>query len=128
MATSEVELSAGRRVTEAFIDANPSSIVLIPRVYVKDGGGARWVDQPPRAAQTFRLIDQTGGTGQTITLLSGSDGVQRRLAFQLLGRFDAEIGLYDYWVDGDGVRCEVAELLPDNGYERRAQVIRYGQS
>jgi hypothetical protein len=38
------------------------------------------------------------------------------------------IGVFDYWVDGDGIRWEVADVLPYNQYERRAQVMRYGES
>lgn len=124
---SEIELAAQRRVTAAFIAANPSSIVLTPRLRVKTGTGTTWQDQPPRAAQTFRLIDQSSPSGNQPTAVS-IDGSQRKVTYQLLGAWTTIIGLYDYWIDGDGFRCEVAELLPDNGYEQRAQVVRYGQA
>lgn len=124
---SEIELAAQRRITEAYVAANPSSIVLTPRKKVKSGTGITWQDQPPRAAQTFRLIDQSSPSGNQPTAIT-IDGAQRKVQYQLLGTWDTEVGLYDYWVDAEGFRCEVAELLPDNGYEQRAQVVRYGQA
>lgn len=124
---SDTELAAQRRITAAYIAANPSSITLIPRKLVKSGTGTTWQDQPPRPAQTFRLIDQSSPSGNQPTATT-IDGAQRKVQYQLLGAWDTVVGLRDYWIDAEGFRCEVAELLPDNGYEQRAQVVRYGQA
>lgn len=123
---SENELRAQRRVTEAFIAANPSVLVLTPRERVKDANGARLAPGTPRNPQTLRLIDQSSSSGATPGRVETADGVQREIVFVLLGPHDAQIGLHDSWADASGTRYEVVELLPFNGYERRAQVVRYG--
>lgn len=128
MALAQEEARAQRAITKAFIGANPSSLVLIPREMQRHGTGTSYVDQPPRAAQTFRLIDQSSTRGPQPGTVRAADGSQRLVEFQLLGEHDASIGLYDYWLDSVGVRLEVADILPDNGYERRALVVRYGET
>ncbi len=121
------ELEVNRLNTTAFIDANPLVVTLIPRERVSDGEGTRMIDQAPRAPQKMRMIDQSYFRGPVPGTLTGADGIQRKVAFQLLGDWDATVGLYDYWIDEEGIRCEVADLLPFNKYEVRAQVIRYGE-
>jgi hypothetical protein len=123
----QAELDLHRVNTQEFIAANYTELVLTPRTRVKTGTGTTYTDGPPRAPQRMRLIDQTRTFGvEPGTVLAG-DGRQRRVGYQLLGTYDAVIGLYDYWVDAEGIRLEVADLLPFNGYERRAQVVRYGE-
>jgi hypothetical protein len=122
----EAELRVNRRNTLAFIAARPIALALIPQQRTKtSSGGFRYEDLPLRAEQTLRLIEQASAYGNSPGLLQASDGKQRRVQYQLLGPYDAEIGLYDYWVSA-GLRFEVAELMPYNGYERRGQVIQYG--
>lgn len=123
------ETSVNRRNTRAFIAAHPTSIALVPRVRERSGSGTKFVDQPARPAQTFRLIEQGGtiGANAAVSGQAASDGFQRKAEFVLLGDADVTIGLDDYWTDGTtGDRCEVIGLLPFNGYERRALVVRYG--
>lgn len=120
------ELALNKRNTRAFISARPSALALIPQLRVKTAsGGFKYEDLPARASQTLRLIEQASAYGNSPGLLQSSDGKQRRVQFQLLGDWSAVIGVYDYWVSG-GMRFEVAELLPFNGYEVRGQVIQYG--
>jgi hypothetical protein len=122
----DIELVVNRRNTAAFIAKRPLVVDLIPQARTKTAsGGFKFEDLPARPTQTLRLIEQASAYGNSPGLLQASDGKQRRVQFQLLGTFDATIGVYDYWL-ADGVRYEVAELLPYNGYERRGQVIRYG--
>lgn len=116
------ELATQRLLTNQFIAANPSVLTLIPRERVKTGSGVKWDDQDPRPVQVGRLIDLSG----TATLVT-ADGRQRQQTFQLLLPWDGEVGLYDYWNDSEGIRHEVSDLLPDNGYERRATVVRYAE-
>jgi hypothetical protein len=122
------ELAMHRLNTQAFISANPSTIALIPRDRQKTGTGVRWIELAPRPAQVLRLIDQSSTSGPSPGSVRAADGVQRRVTYQLLGTWDAAIGLYDTWVDAQGIRWVVDDLLPDNGYERRAEVTRYGES
>lgn len=122
------ELKYQRMNTAAFIDANPVYLTLIPRTLQMTGSGIKYLPGVSRPEQKFRVIDQTRTFGPEPGSLMGADGRQRKLEYQLLGVWDAVIGLYDYWVDNNGFLWEVADLLPDLGYERRAQVIRYGES
>lgn len=121
------ELALHRRMTKAFIDANPIEIALIPRTVVNTGTGQQMVDGTQRPAQTFRLIDQTRTTGPEPGTVLAADGQQRKAEYQLLGEHDAIVGLYDYWTDDQEIRFEVANIIHHNGYEVRAQVIRYGE-
>lgn len=126
MTSRDIELRVNRRNTLAFIAANPSEIVLIPAVKVKTAsGGTRIEDGTPRAPQTLRLIDQSGPASSNPGVQSALDGKQRLVIFQLLGPYDAVIEVGDHWFIGT-TRYEVTDVLPFNGYEIRAQVVKYG--
>ena len=123
----ESELRVNRLNTVRFIAAWPIVVALIPVLKVKtSSGGIRYEDQPPRAEQTMRLIRTNESTGNVPGLLMAIDGKQLKVWSQLLAAYDAEMDVGDHWTDENGKRCEIGEMLPDNGYERRAQVIRYG--
>lgn len=124
---SATELKYQRVATRAFIEANPMLVELTPRVPVKTKTGTTYDEQPARPAQMMRLVDQTRTFGAEPGKQQAADGVQRRMQYQLLGLHDSAIGLHDVWTDADGIRWEVIDLLPPNGYEQRATVIRYGQ-
>jgi hypothetical protein len=117
------ELKYQRENTLAFIMANPTRLELIPRVRVKDGTGTRFVDQAPRESQQLRLIDQSTARNTIPGMVQTSDGRERLTDFILLGTHDAEIDLWDYWVDATGT-LEVAQMFPWNQYEVRASVVR----
>jgi hypothetical protein len=124
---SSRELAVNRKNTKAFIDARPSTLALIPTTVVRtEAGGKRASDGPPRVAQVLRVIEQASAYGNSPGLLPTQDGQQRRVTYQLLGEFDAVMAVGDHWLDADGIRYEVRELLPYNGYERRARVVQYG--
>lgn len=121
------ELRIHRANTKAFIASNPIQIQLIPRTKTNTGSGTRWSDDTPRQPQEFRLIDQTRTFGPEPGTVLASDGKQRKAEYQLLGEVGRTIGLYDYWVDSAGIRFEVVNLIHNNDYEVRAQVVRYGE-
>lgn len=125
--SAQAELEVNQRNTKAFIDANPVELVLRTRIRTNTGSGVKEEEGPQRDPQIFRLIDQTRTSGPEPGTVQANDGVQRKIEYQLLGVHDAVIGLYDFWVDSAGIRFEVADLIPFNGYEVRAQVIRYGE-
>lgn len=127
MTAPAVELRVHRAQTKDFISKAYTDLALVPRVKTRTGAGTVWTDQPARAVQRFRLIDQSGARSSDAQTYIGADGKQRKVRYQLLGEHDAVIGLNDTWVDSDGIRWEVADLMPFNGYERRAQVVRYGE-
>jgi hypothetical protein len=116
------EIDVQRRHTAAFIDTMPVMINLIPRVRAKQPtGGFAYQNQAPRGAQKMRLIEPSG----LPILLTGSDGSQRELEMILLGRWDCDLEKYDIFEFG-GRSYEVAQLYFPNGWEQRAEVIRYG--
>lgn len=119
---SAAELAVQRLNTQAFIAANPAAVVLIPRVRHRSGSGTKYEEKDPRPLQIARLVDQTASAPET-----GQDLQQRKGDYQLLLPHDGQVELWDFWVDGDGVRWEVSGLIPYNGYERRADVTRFGQ-
>lgn len=119
------EIDVQRRHTLAFIQTAPVVITLVPRARTKmPAGGYTFVNQTPRDPQTMRFCDLSGGQNVP-TLLQGSDGVEREVQMILLGRWDAIFEKYDVFTYG-GRSFEVASLYPPNGWEQRAQVIRFG--
>jgi hypothetical protein len=75
--------------------------------------------------QTFRLIQQSP-SGSSIEQRDEEGSTERRVDYVLLGKWDAEIDLGDYWDSGD-MRYEVMSILPYNGYETRANVEATGR-
>jgi hypothetical protein len=115
------ELRAKRRQTTDFIAAHPTSLVLQTVSLSRTASGGELKGPAvPRLVQQLRLIDQSTAGGNTPGLIRAGDGAQRKVTHQLLGDWDAEMAV------GDGGRYEILELLPFNGYERRAMVTRYG--
>jgi len=125
---SQLELDVNRANTTAFIDANPILLTLIPQEMVKSGGGTRYVALPARPAQKARLVDQTRTFGAQPGQLVAGDGRQAIITYQLILEWDGEIDRHDFWIDSDGIRWNVLDLLPNNGYERRAEVNRHGEA
>lgn len=120
------ELRVNRLNTSAFIAADPLSLTLQVRGSVRTPSGAysreRQSERPP---QVFKLIMQSpaGGSIEQRT----EDGTERQVDFILLGEWDAEIEVGDYWDDEAGQRWEVVALVPRNGYETRAVVEAHGR-
>lgn len=122
------ELEVNRLNTTAFIRANLSLVTLTPRTRARTGDGYAWTEGADRPTQMMRLIDQSSAGGPTLGSVRAPDGRQREIDFHLLGEWDAEVGIYDCWTDESGLRWEVIDLFPRNGYETRAMVARYGEA
>jgi hypothetical protein len=122
IATEGLEIDIQRRLTLAFIDTRPAMITLVPRARIKQpAGGFTFQSLSPRSPQKMRLIEPVG----LPILLTGSDGIQRELEMILLGRWDCDLEKYDIF-DYGGRAYEVAQLYFPNGWEQRAEVIRFG--
>src|SRR3954447_8578303 len=122
----QAELRANRRNTSAFIASRPLRLTLTPVLLSKTGsGGIQSIPQRSRSVQTMRLIDQSSAGGNVPGLNRAGDGAQRKITHQLIGAYDSEMAVGDFWL-ADGARYEITELLPYNDYERRAMVTRYG--
>lgn len=127
MTTPAAELRLNRINTAAFIACKPVSIALKPQVRERTStGGFQIKLSPARAAQTFRIIDLSSSYMVDQPPQRTIDGVERTVEFMLLGNYDAQMDTYDIWVDDNGSKWELTQLFPDNGYERRALVVRHG--
>ena len=116
------ELHVQRELTEWFINTMPVFIALTPRQRVRSSsGGYSWQDQPPRETQTLRLCEPPDPGLQ----VQGSDGKLRDVQWLLVARWDAVLGRYDAF-ELDGRQWEVSDLMPYNGWERRAAVTARG--
>lgn len=119
------EMRVNRRNTKRFIDADPIILTLTTRGSLRTASGAyaheRAAERPP---QTFKLIMQSpaGGSIEQRT----EDGTERQVDYILLGEWDAQIAVGDFWDDARGSRWEVKALVPSNGYEVRAVVEAHG--
>lgn len=126
--TSDAELKVNRRNTAEFIDVTPVAIVLTPQRQVRTPtGGFAIASDPARAPQTFRIIDLTTGYAtERLPPQRTIDGIERSAEFMLLGNWDVSIARYDTWTDANMNRWEITSVYPNNGYERRAVVVRHG--
>lgn len=113
------ETIANRRITQAFIEANPTVVTLTPRTRYRMATGAwKWQSGTPRADQLMRIIEQ--GPPEVLTV---EDGTQRRIDYVLLAAWDATVAKGDIFTyAGDPV--EVVEVYHANGYEIRAALTR----
>jgi hypothetical protein len=120
------ELRVNRINTKAFIDADPLSLILQTRGSSRTASGAyaqETADERPE--QVFKLIMQSpaGGSIEQRT----EDGTERQVDFILLGEWDAQVAVGDYWDDEKDQRWEVKAIVPRNGYETRAVVEAHGK-
>jgi hypothetical protein len=123
LSTSEV--ATQRRLTTAFINRLPTTVILTPRARQKSPtGGVKWVEGEARDAQTMTLIELGTAAGNPEPVKT-VDGIERTVQFELLGEWDAELARYDTFTH-QGKDWEVIDLFYDNGYERRALVSARG--
>lgn len=110
-------------LTRAFVAADPVTISLTPRTLVPDGeGGSVRTPQTPRAPQVFTLIEPgNSGFQQPI---SDDTGEQYTIEFMLLGDPDVVMERNDVFTY-ENQDYQIREIMPFNGYERRAVVIRH---
>ena len=117
-------LEENRALTEAFIMVAPVSIALIPRTSTSDGTGGRLKPAgTPRSPQVFSLLEP-GSSGYSEPVVT-VDGKQHTIDFMLLGRYDSVMAVDDVFTY-DGREYKIVALMPDNGYEKRAVVLRHG--
>lgn len=118
---STIELNIHKKGTERFIDADPTTIVLVPSTEVWSGGTKTYGAGTARSAQDFKVI----WSGSQDGLVVKSEGTTRRFDFILVGRHDAIVEIGDHW-DLNDQRFQVEWVAPDNGYEVKAGGVSYG--
>ena len=117
-------LAENRAATEAFIAVAPVDIVLTPRVKTPDGtGGRQMALGTPRESQRFSLLEPSNSGYQEP--LATRDGQQTTFDFMLLGKYDAIIAEDDVFTH-EGKEYKLVTVMADNGYEKRALVLRHG--
>lgn len=117
-----MEIRINRKNTTAFIRANPQQIALIPVSRVRQAsGGSKFVDQPPRPVQTFRLIPRDETTLPTFN----DEGQQRTYDLVLLGQWSAGMNIGDWWRDTAGFKYEIMDVQ-SNAYEVKGAVVKHG--
>lgn len=116
------EILQNRELTTLFISMDPSVLTLTPVERSKQpAGGIIYVDGAARAPQTFKMIFQ-GGEG----MIDADGGKETKYQFVLLGEWDAEVEIGDFWVEGLQ-KYVVVGKNPHNGYETKVGVVSYGQ-
>lgn len=121
----EVELAMQRRNTQAFIEASPVELVLVPHTDVKTpSGGVVTTPGTPRVPQRFRLIPMSSVERPSE---STNGGEQRKYDMTLLGNWDCVMDIGDEFSDVDGNTYVIDALVPFNNYERKGLVTSYGR-
>jgi hypothetical protein len=120
-----VDLATQRKLTLAFIDQIPATIVFIPRSKEKaPSGGFVWKDGLPRDPQVVTFIETSAQGGWPRPVLT-LDGVERVAEMQIVAAWDATIAVHDVFTH-QGKEWEVIGVFYDNGYEARALVSGRG--
>jgi len=125
-ASKQRGLSALRKQTDLFIADDPTDIVLKQgkRTATETAsGGMVYGDDVARDSQTFKLINSGGDFDGVVDT---GDGKVRRFNYVILGKYNAEVDIGDWWEDG-GTRYEVTAALVKNDYETKHSVIAYGK-
>lgn len=115
-----VEKSIHRKNTKRFIDSDPTVISLITPVNAIVNGTKVANYTEDRAAQTFKIIWQ-GDDG----VVRETPGGTRRFNFIILGEYDAELDIGDFWQVGDQ-KFVIEYVYPNNGYEVKAGGVSHG--
>lgn len=111
------ELEQQRRITKAFIDKDPTVIVLTPYAEeITAGGGRQLVAGDPRPEQTFKLIPMTFDQRPTVT----AGGVERIIDYTLLGTWDSEGAVWDrFTLDDPNEYFMVVAIADGHRYEKK---------
>lgn len=122
------EQQANRRLTRAYVRSNAVNIRMTSYTRHQDDQGSwRYLRGDDRFTQPFRLIESGQPGSNAARSVTGVDGISRVIEFELLGDHCADLRLYDRFIlNGD--EFEVIEVWPDNGYEKRASVVRLAQT
>lgn len=129
MALADIELAIHRLGTEEFIKAGPpKTIVLTPCTEAIVGGTKIFTSGTPRDPQEFKIIfPNVSGAYQNPSIVRdiNPDGGVQRFDFILVGKYDAEVDIGDFWKEGDQ-EYRVEYAFPYNGYEVKVGGVSHG--
>lgn len=117
------ERDVQRRVTAAFIAADPYVVVLTPVVETITADGTKsTANGTPRPAQTVKMSELAYDQRPTITL----NGQERVIDYHLIGLWNMAVAVGDWW-EANGSRFEVMAVSDGFGYEKKVMVERHLQ-
>lgn len=115
-------LTAQREATLAYIAYDPTTIELVPCARVSTpSGGFTEVDGAPRDAQSVKMIELSYDQRPTLT----QNGIERVIDYHLMGRWDMQIAVGDYWVDNEGTRWDIVGFSEGWDYMTKAYAARH---
>lgn len=117
---SAAELEIQRKLTMAFVNADPETIVLTRREKVEDGAGGFTLQDSPPEQQTVRMVPQSDKVPVSSTL----DGERKRPEFIIVAMPLADIRRYDTF-DFRGTTYQVSHVHDCPEYEFKADVVTY---
>ena len=122
--SSDTEIAAQTRITQAFINNDPTEIELFPQEeQITPNGGRTRVVGAARALQTFKLIPMTFDQRPTVT----AGGVERIIDYHLLGMPDAVVLVDDVFFLDDFPDDYFLVVAVSDGhqYEKKVLVERH---
>lgn len=123
MTIRPAELRAQRRISRAFIEADPVTVTLARRSRNPDGAGGTTVGAPvSQAPQRFRLLPQEDGA----TARTTAEGETATPEFMLMGEWNANMARFDEFTLADGRRFQIV-YIDDRQYELKGECVYLGR-
>ena len=118
---SKAELAIQRRITDAYILADPEIVILYRSVHTPDGAGGTVKGTPtPLDPQEFRFIPQQDTAGETLM----ADGRQLQPEYVLMGTVESDMERLDEF-ELQGYRYRITGIDKQD-YQIKGRVIRLG--
>jgi hypothetical protein len=117
------ELELQRKLTLAFIAADPQTITILRPARTDDGaGGTVTGASTPLPPQTFRLLPQEDGA----TARTTAEGQTATPEYALLGRWDANLKRFDEFLI-EGRRYQIVFITENRQYEVKGEATYLGE-
>lgn len=121
---SKHEDRANQRLTRAYIKQKQTLVFFTPYSKVEnDTGGWKYQKGMIKIQEAIRIVEITNQSGGPLGVVETLDGLERQIQFQILAEYKSQMALHDRFIV-DGVEYEVVQMWPDNGWEKRASVVR----
>lgn len=119
-----VERRIGERNTQAFIDANPTTVKLLrPKKQVTEALGTKRVDPDELPEQKFRIVPMSGLVWDR-SRTTPDEGRIDDVTEQLICMPTADVQKLDYFPGEYGGFFQVTHVSPVQGYRKEAR-LRY---
>jgi hypothetical protein len=120
MTLRDGELKVQRKISAAFIAADPVIVILERHNRIGDGAGGFRSVTVPQPPQRFRLIPQEDGATARVT----AEGETATPEFMLMGEYDCNMQRFDEF-ELNSTRFQVV-YIDNRQYEIKGEVIRLG--